>query len=536
MTTRIGAKWIQNASDRLAIAEGCRFDLAAGRYVCRFVERFCHQSRGRWAGERITLLGWQKNFIIRLYGWKGPDGRRRFRRAYLEVGKKNGKSTMVSALGLYMLLADREAGPEVYLNACDKDQAAIIFEEARRMVEASPELKCRLEIHNSINNKRLIDKPGNGVLIANSAIAGSKDGLNPSFTVFDELHRQKDRQLWDVFEYAGAARAQPLRLSITTAGEDESGIWFEERQYAEKVAAGIVPDTTFLGQIYRALPEDDLDSPATWRKANPSLGVTISRTDFARELAEAKETPRKLAGFLRLRLNIVTKADQVFIGGDDWAACGGPSRPPAGLRCYAGADLSRSVDLTALVVLWGDEADGYDLRAWFWMPRDNVLELERTDRAPYGQWIREGWVTATPGSIVDYAWIRRTVNELAQENDLARLLLDPYNATALAIELKEEDGLPVDYLRQGFLSLSAPTKHLERLVKSGKLRHGDNPVLRWMVSNAIAVTDAAGNIKLDKKRSRQKIDGVSALVNAIAAAQSEPAEGAPGEHRRILMI
>jgi phage terminase large subunit-like protein len=532
----VAARWIRNPSDTLAISQGCWFAPAAGHRVCDFIERFCCQSKGQWAGQPLKLLAWQRDFLMRLYGWKAPDGLRRFRRAYLEVGKKNGKSTLIAAIGLYMLMADGEGAPEIYLNAVDKDQASIVFEESRRMVDASPELRGRLSIHNSINNKRLVDKTGNGVLIANSSVSDSKDGANPSCTIFDELHRQADRKLWDVFEYAGAARLQPLRISITTAGEDEGGIWFEERSYAEKVNAGTVPDTSFLGVVYRALPADDLDSPDTWRKANPSLGVTLSESDFGRELAEARETPRKLAGFLRLRLNVISKADTVFLAAEDWTACGGPARAPQALRCWAGGDLSRSIDLTALVALWGDEEDGYDLKAWFWMPRDNVKALSTADRVPYDQWIRGGWITETPGSIVDYAWIRRTINELAEANDLAQLLLDPYNATALALELRDQDGLPVDFLRQGFLSLSAPTKHLERLVKSRKLRHGDNPVLRWMVGNAIATTDAAGNVKLDKKRSRQKIDGMSALVNAIAAAQADPSDSTPGEHRRILMI
>jgi phage terminase large subunit-like protein len=467
--------------------------------------------------------------VVRLFGWKMPSGLRRFRRAYLELPKKNGKSTLVSGLGLYLLLADGEGAPEVYLNACDKDQASIIFEEQRRMVEASPELRNRLQVQNSQNNKRIIDPAGHGVIIANSSVAASKDGLNASGTIFDELHRLESRELWDVFEYAGAARSQPLRLSITTAGEDEDGVWWEERQYAERVNAGIVPDISFLGIVYRADPKvDDIGDPAVWRKANPSLGITISEDDFAREFAEARETPRKLAGFCRLRLCIVSKSDVVFISPEDWQICSAPpaqATDRASLPCYAGGDLSRSIDLTALVALWGDEIRGYDLQAWFWIPADNVEELARKDRVPYRQWISEGWIEETPGSIVDYGFIRRTINDLAANNDLRKLLLDPYNATALAIELREQDGLPVDFLRQGFLSLSPPTKHLERLVKGKQIRHGSNPVLKWMMSNAIAVEDSAHNVKLDKKRSRKKIDGAAALVNAIAAALSDPDSG-----------
>lgn len=524
----VGPHWIRNPSDELAISQGCTFDEAAGGFVCDFIERFCRQSKGRWKGEPLKLLDWQRDFLMRLFGWKQAGGLRRFRRAYLEVAKKNGKSTLISGVGLYLLLADAEGSPEIYLNACDKDQASIVFEEQRRMVEASPELTARLQVQNSVNVKRIVDPAGNGCIIANSSIAASKDGLNPSGTIFDELHRQPDRRLWDVFEYAGAARSQPLRLSITTAGEDEDGVWHEERDYAEKVNAGIIPDTSFLGVVYRADPKDDLDDPATWRKANPSLGVTIDESDFRRELTEAQQTPRKLAPFKRLRLNIVTKSDALFIAPEDWAACAAPIRPAAARSedpCYAGGDLSKTTDLTALVALWGNLADGFDLQAWFWMPAENVAELERVDRVPYRLWISQGWITETPGSIVDYGFIRRTANALAAANDLRKLLIDPYNATKLALELKEEDGLPVDFLRQGFLSLSPPTKELERLVKARLLRHGGNPVLKWMMSNAVADTDSAGNVKLDKRLSRKKIDGAAALVNTIAAATSDPDSG-----------
>jgi phage terminase large subunit-like protein len=526
---RVSQYWIRGAADELALSQGCYLDEPAGELVCEFIESFCCQSKGRWAGRPLELLEWQSDFLIRLFGWKTRAGLRRYRRAYLELPKKNGKSTLISGLGLYLLLADGEGAPEVYLNACDKDQASIIFEEQRRMVEASPELRGRLQVQNSQNNKRIIDPAGNGVIIANSSIAASKDGLNASATIFDELHRLAGRELWDVFEYAGAARLQPIRISITTAGESEDGVWFEEREYSEKVNSGTVPDTSFLGVIYRADPKrDDVTDPEVWHRANPSLGTTISEEDFARELAEAQQNPRKMAGFLRFRLNIVSKSDTVYIDPADWNACSAAPADPAtraGCSCYAGGDLSKSIDLTALVALWGDEIRGYDLLAWFWMPSENVSELERRDRVPYRMWIEQGWITETPGAIVDYAFLRRTINAVAAENELRKALFDPYNATALALELREQDGLPVEFLRQGFLSLSPPTKHLERLVKSRKLRHGGNPVLRWMVSNAVAVEDAAGNVKLDKKRSRKKIDGVAALVNAIAAAQADPDSG-----------
>ena len=316
---KVPKHWIRNPSDTLAIEQGCFFDESAGRFVCDFIEAFCRQSKGRWAGKALKLLEWQRDLLMRLFGWKGSDGKRRFRRAYVEVAKKNGKSTLIAALNLYLLLADGEGAPEIYLNACDRSQARIIFDESKRMVEASPDLRKRIK---AVNHKaRLVCASNNGVILANSADAPNKDGLNPSATIFDELHRQPNRLLWDVFEYAGAAREQPLILSITTAGEDDSGVWHEQREYSEKVTAGEIPDITHLGIVYRALATDDIDDPETWKKANPSLGETIRFEDFKRELEEAKEVPIKLNNFKRLRLNIITRDEAKYFDMTHWDAC-----------------------------------------------------------------------------------------------------------------------------------------------------------------------------------------------------------------------
>lgn len=520
----VPSRWVRDPSDRLAIAEGCYFDEDAGRFVCDFIETFCRQSKGsQWAGRPMALLDWQRDFLMRLFGWKRPDGTRRYRKAYLEVAKKNGKSTLVSALVLVLLLAD-DAGPEVYLNACDREQAGIVFTEARRMVEASPELKARLKVLDSQANKRIVWEDGHGVVIANSSVAGSKDGLNPSGVIFDELHRQKNRELWAVFEYAGAARREPLRISITTAGEEEEGPWFEEREHSEKVAAGVVPDTSHLGVVYRCDPADDLDDEANWSKANPSLGTTINVDDFRREWAAAKSDPVKRNNFLRLRFNIVARASEKAIPLDLWDACAAPvdAAALAGAPCWMGLDLSATNDLTSLVAIFGDVDDGFDVLARFWLPEGNVAELERQHGVPYRAWADDGHITLTPGDVVDYQFVRREVLALAVAHALRLLGVDPRLAEKLAQDLQEQDGLPVKWVRQGFLSLGGPTKELDRLVRGRKLRHGGHPILRWHASNAIAVEDDAGNRKLSKRKSKKKIDGVAALVDAIAAYLDDP--------------
>ena len=516
----VPAQWIRNPSDHLAIAEGCYFDLEAGRFVCDFIEAFCRQSKGsQWAGQPLQLLDWQRDFLLRLFGWRRPDGTRRFLKAYLEVAKKNGKSTLVSALVLVLLMAD-DAGPEVYLNACDREQASIVFTEAKRMIESSPELRSRLKVLDSQANKRIIWEDGNGVIIANSSVAGSKDGLNPSGCVFDELHRQKTRDLWAVFEYAGAARREPLRISITTAGEEEEGPWFEEREHSEKVNAGVIPDTTHLGVVYRIDPAQDLDDPEVWKQANPSLGITINPDHFRREWEAAKSDPIKRNNFLRLRFNIVARASEKAIPLDLWDACAGPVDADSlnGEPCWMGLDLSKNNDLTALAILFGDVDDGFEVLMRFWLPAENIGDLERQHGVPYRAWADDGWILLTEGNVVDYRFLRREVNELAERYQLRLLGADPAHAEKLAQDLVEEDGLPVKWVRQGFYSLGPPTKELDRIVRGRLLRHGGHPILKWNASNAIAVEDDAGNRKLSKKKSKQKIDGLAALVNAIAAA------------------
>jgi len=513
---RVARKWIRGEADRLAIAQGCYFEPAIGKAACEFVELFCIQSKGRWAGQPLVLLPWQTDFLMRLFSWRSPDGKRRFKRAYLEVAKKNGKTTLLSALALLLLVADGEGAPEVYVLAVDRDQASILFDESARMVRSSPEFASRLELVDS--RKRIIDPIGNGRIVAGSAEVSQKDGVSASCVIFDELHRSKTRAMWDVMEYAGASREQPLKISITTAGEDTAGIWHEQREYSEKVNAGVIPDITHLGVVYRALEEDDIDDPATWRKANPSLGHTISVEDFKRELTEAKELPTKLANFKRLSLNIVARGEAAFCSIEQWDACNAQPILSKSEPILGGLDLSQLDDLTALAIVSGDPESGFDVEMSFWLPDENIVDLEKRHQVPYRIWADMGLITLTPGNVIDYSFIRHHINALAQERDLIRLLIDPYNATKLGLELKEQDGLPVEYIRQGYLSLSGPTKELLRLILSGQLRHGGHPILRWHASNCVAEQDAAGNLKLSKRKSAKKIDGMAALVNAIAAA------------------
>jgi phage terminase large subunit-like protein len=437
----------------------------------------------------------------------------RFREAYVEVPKKNGKSTKSAGLEILHLVADGEPGAEVYTGARDKKQAAIIYREVEAMIKASPDLHRRLDLIPSI--KRVVYPATGSFLQALSADVTSQEGLNASFTCIDELHVQPSPALYHTLRYAGAAREQPLMLSITTAGEDRESIGFQMHETARQILDGTLSDTTFLGVIYAADPGDDLESPAVWRKANPSLGQTINEEDFARELQSAKRSESDWATFCRYRLNLWLAAASRFLPRDKWDQCGRPFDPSEllGQPCDAGLDLASTKDLAGLAAVF----PGGEVLMKFWTPEATLLERSRRDRVDYQGWVRAGLMTATPGYTIDYDRIRADVVKFHEVHPVRRLLCDPWNATQLAGQLLEQDGLPLEFLRQGYASLSAPTKELERMVLDGRIRHGGNPVLNWQADNACVDTDPAGNVKLSKKTSRQRIDGMAALVNAIAA-------------------
>lgn len=521
-STEVPSEWIRGPSDLEAIADGCWFDEEAGFFICDFIETFCCQSKGRWRGHPITLLPWQRDFIMRLFGWKRPNGLRRYRTAYVEVAKKNGKSTLISAIVLALLLIDCEGGPEIYLNACDRDQAKIIFEESSRMIEASPSLKKRLVISRA--KSRIVWTEGDGLIRANSADAPNKDGLNPSATIFDELHRQPDRELWAVFENASEAREQPLTISITTAGEDESGIWFEQRETSEKINDGREHDWSHLGIVYRAVPTDDIDDPETWRKANPSLGYTIQEDDFRASLKKAKRSPAALQTFKRLRLNIIARELSRFISPEVWNHPDVPARADLeslkGKPCWGGLDLSSVNDLTAFSLIFGSDHLGFDVFTWFWLPEDPIVELERIHKQPYRAWAEQHFITLTPGASVDYRFIRQHIKTIADHFDLQLVLTDPSNADAVVKDLSEEDGINIKALPQGTKFLNAPTKELLRLALAHKIRHGNDPILFWNIGNCVVHTNMNGDFRLDKDKGRLKIDGAFSLIDALAAYSS----------------
>jgi phage terminase large subunit-like protein len=533
-------KWLPiGPADKRAMTRGCFFDSKAAGRVRDFFSKFLRHSKGQFAGRRFDLMEWQwARVIAPLFGWKRPDGTRRFRRAGIWIPKKNGKSTLCSGISLYLLLGDGEAGAEVYSAAADRDQASIVFNESAQMVEASPALSSRLEVVRS--SKRIVYPQKGAVYRALSADVPTKEGLNIHGLIFDELHAQKARDLWDTLKYGGAARRQPLQIAISTAGFDRLSIGYEQYSYAKAVLGGEVDDDFFFPFIAEAGEEDDWQSPATWEKANPAWGVTIQAEEMAAEAKSAARSATEENTFRRYRLNQWTQQETRWIALDAWDASGaGTVLTPADLEgeaCYGGLDLASTTDLAALVLYFPAHCA---LLSWFWCPEEAIRERERTQRAPYSAWVRAGLIRATPGNVIDYDQIRRDITgqpplagpprpgdlpPLVETFNLRELAIDRWNSTQLATQLAG-DGIDVIGFGQGFASMSAPAKEFERLILEGRLAHGGNPVLRWMVGNAAAETDPAGNVKPSKKRSREKIDGVVAAIMAIGRALVATGDG-----------
>lgn len=494
----------------------CWFDERAALAATRFFERVIRHTKGRWAGEPFTLQPWQSDQVIRpLFGWKRADGSRRFRRAYIEIPRKQGKSTISSGIALLLLLADGEAGAEIYSAAADRSQAAIVFEQAKQFVEGSPLLSKELRVYrNHISAPRT-----NSVYRVLSADAFTKHGLNAHGIVFDELHAQPNRELWDVLATSMGARQQPLMVAITTAGYDRNSICWEQHEHARRVIENPGFDPEYFGFIAAAEEGDDWTNPATWAKANPSLGVTVTEEYLAGECARALASPAYQNTFRRLYLNQWTQQENRWIDMTAWDACNDALPDLAGRRCYGGLDLASTTDIAALVLCFPpmEEDEPTRLLPFFWVPAENITDRERRDRAPYSTWARQGYMTATPGNVIDYGYIRNQINELAERYDLREIAIDPWNATQVSIDL-QDDGISVIEMRQGFASMSAPTKEMLRLVLAKRLAHGGNPVLRWMADNVAARQDPAGNVKMDKAKSSGRIDGMVAAVMAIARA------------------
>lgn len=495
---------------------GLRFDRNSAEHVIGFFE-FLRHSKGRWAGSVIQLEPWQQALLWMLFGWLRKDGTRRFRLAYTEIARKNGKSTLAAGIGLYMMIADGENGAEVYAVATKRDQAKIIHAEATRMVRKAPDLRKRITTHKD----HLFVRDTATIFDPLGRDADSLDGLNVHCALVDELHAHRTSEVWDVLETALGARQQPLMFGITTAGFNQTSYCYSLRQYAAKVLDGVIADDAFFAAIWTLDEGDDWHDEEVWRKANPNLGVSVELREMREQAAKAREMPSALTNFLTKRLSVWTRAASQWIHPEKWKACGGSFDASllAGRVCYGGLDMSNTLDVTAWVLVFPPDGDDelWRVLARFWVPESAMMERSHRDRVPYDAWVREGWIEAIPGEVIDDAYIFRQIDADAQTFDVKEIGFDRWGAASVYLWFAQRE-MTVVQVGQGFASMSAPMKKLETLIVSRKLAHGDNPVLTWMAHNLVAAMDPAGNLKPDKKNSGEKIDGMAALVMGISRA------------------
>lgn len=518
MSKKVAKKWIKNKSDEQAVKEGCYFDEQSAERICTFIETFCSHSKGEFAHQPFKLLDWERYGIIYpIYGWKRPDHRRRIRRAYLSVAKKNGKSTLLSALSAYHLLADGEQGAEVYSAAVDRDQASIIHAELKNMLEASPDLASRVDT--TAASKKIIVVPATrSVYKALSAEIGSKEGQSASFTCIDELHRQKKEDLFHTLRYAGSARRQPLFVTITTAGVDRESICYKQYCYAKEWLKSERIDTQFFGYVAEADPDDDIDDPKTWRKANPSLGITINEEDFRNELGEAKASNSALSAFKRYRLNIWTDSLTCWIPQSAWDAVRLDPEPNLiGQPCWCGLDGASIEDTFSIVLLFRLEDGSFFVKPFIWIPEATVALREQTDNLPLSEWNKGGHLRFTEGSRADYDLIRKEINEIGQRYHIQQIAADPLNVTQLMGQL-QSDGFDVGFYRQSMGTMNEPTKEFERLIHSKGLFHDGNLCMRQHVANATLEEDSFENIRPVKPQRNKRCDSVIATIQALRLA------------------
>ena len=515
-----------------ALDMGRYFDKKAAMRAIHFIEKLKH-TKGEWAGQRFRLEPWQQFVLWNIFGWKNADGTRRFRYAYIEIARKNGKTALSAGIGLYMLFADGESRPEVYSAATVKDQAKSCLSDAGEIGKATDLKNYLTPYRNSI-----VYELKGGTMKPLSSDYGTHDGLNPSCGIIDEFHAHKDSGMFDVIKSAFGARRQPLMFIITTAGFDKSGVCYAYRENVIKVLRGVNEDDSLFGVIYTLDDKSEWDDPKMWIKANPNLGVSLSADYLADQVKDAKNRPEAVRNVMTKNVDLWVDAERTWILDDVWQKCIGTTAPAdlKGCTCWGGLDLSNVSDITAYVLLF-HENDRFQLLPHFWIPEEKMLEKIRKENINYDKWAAEGYVTVTPGNVIDYDFVKADILRIVADYDLRTSAYDRWNSSQTIIDLQNE-GMECNPFGQGYGSMSAPTKEFEKLVLTGKIEHFGNPVLRWMLASTLVKTDPAGNIKPDKEKSTQKIDGIVAAIMALGEWMTAQAndESNPYENRGLLTL
>jgi phage terminase large subunit-like protein len=516
---------------------GAMFDPARVDRVIAALERMQH-TQAEWAGRPLRPDPWQVAYILApVYGWVRKNDRGRWvrvaRTAYVDIPRKNGKTTLAGGQALYLTGADGEAGAQVLAAAGGKDQASFCFAPVKALADGSPALKAHFR---TLQGKVLHPRSGSYFMVV-SSIADLLHGANVHGAVIDELHIHKTRDLVDAIETGTGARSQPLIVIITTPDDSRQGtIYDEKRRYCEQLAAGTITDPRFYGVIFGADETDDPFDEATWIKANPGYGISPTREFMEAEARKAQQSPANRARFLRLHLGLRTKQETKYLELAAWDANAGivDEADLVGRTCFGGLDLASTSDLCALAWDFPD-ADGRHTVLWrHWCPETAFERLNQRTAGQAAVWRRDGRLTVTPGNVADYDYIRAQINTDRERFRVRSIGYDPWNSSQLVNDLVADDAPMVQH-RQGFASMSPPTKEMQRLIleQAGRYRHGGNPLVRWQVDNFAVEMDPAGNVKPSKRHAGDKIDGIVAGIVALdEATRAEPAQTPPAAPRR----
>ncbi len=490
-----------------------KYDSNKAEVRIKFIERVCTHVKGELSSQKFLLEEWQKEFIRRLYGTLNDDGTRQYRTAYVQIPRKNGKSNLSAALALAELFVGGEKGAEIYCCASSRDQAKIVFDVCKQMIKNSAVLSRSCVVYQN----SIVMKDSNSFLKAVAAEAGTLHGANASMVIYDELHTAKNRELWDVMATSMGARRQPLMMTITTAGMfDPNSICYELYSYGKKVRDQVIEDDTFLPLIYEAQPDDDIQLEETWRKANPNYEISITKQYFEKMAKEAKLLPSSEIAFRQLHLNQWVSSLSGWITDAEWMSSAGDLdiEQLRGRSCYGGLDLAQVEDVCALVLVFPFDDGVLKVLPFFFVSESAVERRRNQTGGSYDNFVSRGELIVTDGNSTDYDVIKNKILECAEVFDVQSIAYDRWNSNALINQLSDA-GIQTDPFGQGFISMTAPIKNAEIMIKKQQLHHGGNAMLRWMVSNVVVKKDDAENVKFSKSKAGDKIDGVVALIMAI---------------------
>lgn len=499
-----------------------RFSTEAADRVCRFIEFLPHVKGRQWAGQTLKLEPWQVFILTTVFGWLDESDHRRFRVAYIECPRKNAKSTMSSGVGLYCTSADGETGAQVVSAATTRDQARIVFDDAKQMVKTTPGLRSKLGL--KVYEHSIIRESDQSNFKALSRDQGGNlDGLNIHCAIIDELHAHKTRDIFDVIETATGARTQPLIWLITTAGFNRAGICYEQRDYVKKILGGKVDDDRYFGIVYTIDEGDDWTEPSSWVKANPNWGISVNPEDIEHKARKAMETPSAQNNFLTKHLNVWVNAETAWMDMRAWDACADPSiniEMFHGEQCITAYDLASKIDFAANVKLFSRDGKYY-IFPTFYLPEDTI---ERADNSQYQGWERQGLITATDGPTIDFSHIEDDLLADCSTFQIEAVPYDPFQATEFSQRMIAQ-GVPMVEYRPTVLNFSESMKQLEALVLQKRLVHDGNPIMTWMISNVVCKRDHKDNIYPRKEFIENKIDGPVAAFMALGVRLQREIQG-----------